>query len=332
MQKFLRWGRGGGHNALGTVNWGIKHIDLVEPNPTGVETIGKLFDEYLVSHDKYSVFHKTLEEYKTDKHYDIVIAEGFLSYLPNAKEICKKLMTFVSDGGVVVITCADDICIFIELIKRLIGQIIVRDAPTLHEKVEMLIPIFEPQLKKLRGVSRPAKDWIEDNIFNPAFSNGCQFSMLDALEAFKEFDLLGSSPRMFTDYSWYKDIWFDEKDDYRKQFLRKRMSLIMAGLPEQMLDEKDVEPLVESFADIKKLENRLESEGEISLISSILQEMSDISELVHKVLNKDFITVFDEITDIISELLKGNVPNFNKYPFFFSAFGRGLQYMSFMKP
>lgn len=64
-------------------------------------------------------------------------------------------------------------------------------------------------------MSRPAKDWVMDTIFNPSMYNNTM-SVVQAIDFFgSEYDILGASPNMFTDYSWYKDIWYDYKDDYK---------------------------------------------------------------------------------------------------------------------
>ena len=328
--EMLEIGPGGGHNALAPIHWGIGHIDMVEANPYGVEKIRSLYSEKEIPEDVYTVFNMKVEEFTPQKQYDLVVAEGFLGYVPNAREICLKLQDFTKTGGVVVITCSDDTCIFIELMKRLVGIYVTRDIEGLENKVNALIPVFKPQLEKLRGVSRPAKDWIEDNIFNPAFSNGCEFSVGDALEVFSDFDLLGSSPHIFTNYSWYKDIWYDELKSYKEQFWQKRMSFIMAGSEEEKLDGELSRRLVKLFSDAKKLENEYEISFDEKVIKSLLELLRSSVEDV-KCLGDRFVKIYDQIISVLTSLTQGRQPDMENYPEFFGAFGRGLQYMSFMK-
>lgn len=328
--EMLEVGPGGGHNALAPIHWGICHLDLVEPNHVGVAKIRKLFEEKQIEEARYSIYEERIEEFESTREYDVVIAEGFLGYVPNAAEICKKLGSLCRRGGVISITCSDDICIFPELMKRIAGWAMTSGIEKLDDKVKALIPVIKPQLDSLRGVSRPAKDWIEDNIFNPAFSNGYSFSMRDALEVFEGFDLLGASPSLFTDYSWYKDVWFDEKAEYLDQFNRKRMSLVMAGLNEQTPPEDHNEKLVWLFKTIKKLENDYEKTLDRTKITELYDLMS-ANEIAVECMDESFRKVFHESIDMIGDLEKGSTPDFGKYPALFKAFGRGLQYMSFMK-
>lgn len=326
----LEIGPGGGYNTLALFYFGVKHVDLVEPNSAGVENMKRLFCQQNIEADKYTIIDKSVEAFQSEKKYDLIFAEGFLSYLENSREICQKLGSMLKPGGVITITCADDACIFVELMKRLIGIVIAGTEKTLSDKVNKLIPVFEPQLKMLKGVSRPAKDWIEDNIFNPAFSNGYSFSIGDALDVFEAFEVLGQSPRMLTDYSWYKDVWFDEYEDYKRQFCKKRMTLVMAGLPEQILNEEKSAELSELFSRAKRLENEYEKSQDAQLLEELSELLIKGKDTV-SILNESFCSVYGEIVDAIDELKSGTAPELSKYPDFFGAFGRGLQYISFMK-
>ena len=112
-------------------------------------------------------------------------------------------------------------------------------------KVEYLTSVFAPQLARLKGVSRSPKEWVQDQILNPAAVNGTELTLIQAIAYFgDEFDVLGSSPRMFTDYSWYKDIAYDYKKDYQRQFERKRLSLLMAGTPEISVSAEQADNIV----------------------------------------------------------------------------------------
>ncbi len=149
--QMLEVGPGGGYNALAPLHWGVDHLDLVEPNPTGVEILKKLFEEHGIDGRRYTINNCAIEDFHTEKTYDIIVAEGFMQYVQNQKEICGLLALKLNVGGVLVITCADDVSGSIELMKRLIGRVISRDKGTLEDKVDLLIPIFEKQLAVLLG-------------------------------------------------------------------------------------------------------------------------------------------------------------------------------------
>ena len=199
--KILDVGPGNGYNTLAFFYWigtGVK-CDLVEANKLGIVNMKKLFQHYCINETMYEIFESKIENYQTDKKYDIIIAEGFLHFLDNQREVIERLKCLTNDDGIIVITSTDSVGLFVEVMKRLIAQIIVKDIPDHQMKVEKLTEIFEPQLHLLKGVSRPACDWVEDQLLNPALVNKNELTFLQAIEMFgKDYDVLGSSPHIFT--------------------------------------------------------------------------------------------------------------------------------------
>lgn len=136
-----------------------------------------------------------------------------------------KIANIVNDGGVVVVTCVDDISFFFDHLKRIVAARLIRDISDFQEKVSVLVEAFATHLATLKHASRPVEDWVIDLFLNPAVY-GNFFSIADCIEEFgDEFELLGSSPRMFTDYSWYKNINVDTRTSQLEQFKTKRQVL-----------------------------------------------------------------------------------------------------------
>lgn len=329
-KELLEVGPGGGVNTLAFFHWGIKHVDLVEPNHKGREDMCALFSQGGVPAGKYEIFQCAIENYSVNKKYDIIIAEGFLQHLPDNRKIINKLKELMADDGVIVITCTDGVCLFIEIMKRLLGQVMTKDIQGYEDKVSCLEKLFEPQLAKLQGVSRPAKDWVQDQILNPVLYDNA-LSMFDAINLFgEEYDVLGSSPNMFTDYSWYKDIWFNYKEDYKQQFREKRLSLLKANMPEKILLSQQVERIVEHFEDIRNLAKQYENTFDDQHLYDIGKRMHDMEDELKGVGN-DFMEVFYEIEAIIDGLQKKRTVDMEQFPHFFNSFGRTQQYMAFVK-
>lgn len=322
----------GGYNTLAFFHWNVKHVDIVEANPQGIADMQELFAKNNIVENQYTIYQDKIENYITNKKYDIVIAEGFLPYIYNQCEVINKLQDLTASEGIVVITCSDDVCMFIESMKRLIGISLVSAIDNYSEKVDYLSELFEPQLKKLRGVSRSAKDWIQDQILNPAGVNGMELSLLQAIEYFeKEFDILGSSPHMFTDYSWYKDIWYDYKKEYKEQFRKKRLNLLQANAPERVLPIEQSDRLAEYFVSIKNLAAKYEKTLEIDFINKIIEELGFVQKLSKQFLNDKFIIILQEIAQLLCCIQRNEKVAMENYPQFFGAFGRTQQYISFVK-
>ncbi len=328
-KKILEVGPGSGYNTLVFFEWGA-NMTLVEPNPTGIEEARNLFKKMRIDDEKYDFIHSKIEDYDTEEKYDVVIAEGFLDAMDNATEIIEKLKSLVKRGGVIVITCADDVCLFIETMKRLIAAIMTKGIVNYDEKVDYLVDFFAPQLENLKGMSRPVKDWVEDQMICKSFINGNSLSMAEAVIKFEDFYFLGSSQRLFTDYSWYKDIWYDEKHNILEQFRKKRLSLLMAGMDEVILDSGDVDELVIIFKEIRKLA----SDFEIQYDNRILNEIEKL--LLNLCTKADvfpigFRNVLWDIKNSIEEIIEGKDYDISKYTNFYQAFGRTQQYLAFEK-
>lgn len=330
--EMLEVGPAGGHNTLAFFHWGCRHVDLVEPNPRGIQDMKLLFSEQKIPVNKYSIFEYMIEEYDTDRKYDIIIAEGFLPYVYNQKAVIDKFKELVNSKGIIVITCVDKVGLFVERIKRLIGIALSQNIVTYEEKVRYLTDIFKPQLQKLRGMSKLPEDWVRDNILNPAVHSGVEFSLSHAIQYFREdFEVLGTSPQMFTDYSWSKDIWYDYKSDYLQQFDQKRLSFLMASIPEVIMPIDEANILTKCFEGIYDIVDEYEKMLELSKISDILQLMSSIEVAIQQRFDEEFVKVFYEIKDVLLCLYRGEKINMENYPHFFAAFGRTQQYISFVK-
>ena len=205
-----------------------------------------------------------------------------------------------------------------------------KDIKSYDEKVSYLVKIFTPQLKNLRGVSRPPKDWVQDQLLNPTGANGEYMSLAEATTLFgEEFYVLGSSPRIFTDYSWYKDIWFDTKQAIYDEFRQKNLSFLLAGSKEVILAPETADELVKLFTKA----NALAADYEHSLNDNILVKNTDLlSSMIPKLtdLSDEFKTIFEEIVIALKDAKENNI-DFAKYPNFSAAFGRSMQYIAFEK-
>lgn len=330
--ELLEVGPGGGYNTLAFFHWGCRHVDLAEANPKGIEDMQQLFAEQKISPDKYEIFPCEIEDYQTDKKYDIIIAEGFLPHIYNQEEVIEKLQKLVRPDGIIVITCDDAPCFFIEIMKRLVGAKLTETILEYDRKVEYLADFFAGQLARLKGVSRSPKEWVQDQMLAPTITNGKELTMGQAIDYFaEEFEVLGCSPQLFTDYSWYKDIWYDTNEHYRKEFCRKRLNLLMANMPEVSVPEEQAEILVKGFTRIKQYEAEYEKTLNGNEISKITEQMNSMEKILQQNFDDVFMNVFYEIKEVLSCIQQDKEIHMEDYPHFFSAFGKTQQYISFMR-
>ncbi len=337
-RRILEVGPGGGYNSLAFFKWGAV-VDFVEPNSRAHEELYEILLGYGIR--EWNLHNCMIESFNTETEYDLVIAEGFIHGVNNKREVISKLKSLVRDGGIIVITCVDDISCFFEILKRLIGAklIYVKGVTDFHNKVDILVQAFYSHFYSLKHASRFIEDYIMDNFLNPSLYTENLFSMGECLEEFADtFKLLGCSPSMFTEYSWYKDIEYNPIGSALKQFYEKRHLLMLYTLQESVRPVKDNEYLFIKAFEFRHIAGELErefykdspDEGMIRFymnkIIQILEEICDITQNIHPHIPDAIHEAIDLLTDRnINEIKISRAHEFAK------AFGRTQQYMSFVK-
>ena len=193
----LEVGPGSGFNSLYTASLGPSRYVLLEANPRGVDDIRQLFSRYPRLAERIEVI--PAAESAPDR---LALIAG----VPDPRMLLRTVARNTEPGGVLVITCIDAVSDFSEVLRRFIAQWLIDPARELAEHVEQLLPVFSPHLATLAGMNRRHDDWIVDNLLNPA-SIGPLLSIPDAIAALADqFDVFGASPRLLTDWRWYKAI------------------------------------------------------------------------------------------------------------------------------
>lgn len=209
-RRVLEVGPGGGFNALYTASLGPGRFTLIEGNPTGVEHMRSLFSDFPQWTENIEILLSRIEEYCPSEGFDFVFCEGLLSGVPNPEEVLKSLGDATAPGGVLIITCVDHLSHFPETLRRMFAQLVVSRDDDLDTKVEKILPMMEPHLATLIGMSRRRDDWVIDNLIHP----GSIIPLINIPEAVvilaNEFEFYAASPHFVTDWRWYKSIVGDE--------------------------------------------------------------------------------------------------------------------------
>lgn len=233
-KRIVEIGPGGGYNALAFFAWGA-HVDFVEPNQKAQDELPKLLSQYKVKKKQWRLFPCTVENFTSTSCYEVVVAEGFIPGLYERKRIVSKLRRLVMPGGIIVVTCVDELSFLFELIKRMIGRRLIwqKKVKDFDDRIALLSRAFASHLRSLKFASRPVKDWVTEIFFNPA-AYGKFFNIAECITEFgEEFELLGTSPDMFTDYSWYKDVSSDRRRSILDQYAMKRHILMWHKMGEK---------------------------------------------------------------------------------------------------
>ncbi len=304
------------------------HIDIVEPNEAGRIAVHKLFDENNVPINQYTLYSDTLESFRPQKKYDIIIAEQFLQHCTNWKECLHILRCCARQNSIIIITCADSIGLYVELMKRFVGRCMVRSFVRFEDKLEKLIELFADSLNLLTGMNKTRRTYIADMFFDNFILNGAQMNIVDAIEFFQEeFDVLGSSQNIFTDYSWYKDLDYNYIDEYKRQYLQKRHMFLFAGESEETIRSVEDNALLENA--IRKAIN-YEADCEKNGDKLDIDEWEKVTEEVNKGFKSDRLICFNtEFLEILKRIHRNEQVEFMDYPVFANSFGKSSQYISF---
>lgn len=326
--EVLEVGPGSGHNAIVTAGFKPRRFVLVEPNSTGFEAVTALFRDF--TDIPIEIHHTLLEDYAEPGLFDIVLCEGLVSGLDNKEAFLDQLDARVAPGGVLVITCYDSVSMLFESLRRLIGKILIRDATGIEDRIDILTQAFGSHLATLKGMTRPPRDWVLDNLLAPpVFNVKDYFSVGQAIRFFADrYYFYQSSPSFLPNYTWYKELSSNPAEyngNYIEQFRANQHNLVhyQQECPSPRAGELNIE-LENGCSDLAWLaqQDRVENRVVVELLGRIRRNLGQHSMATAAL---DEVMVLFETNEFAPEKIAAN------YPAFRGAFGRGMQYVSLVK-
>lgn len=204
-QSVLEFGPGFGENAIFPLLQNPSRYLLVDSNKNCLDKTRDKLTPYCTSETLLEYQLSSIEAFDSEEYFDLVICESVIPREPQPEKMLAKVAKHVSVGGMLVITCQDSVSTFAELLRRLIALMVVAPEASLEQKLEQILPLFEPHLKTINGMTRSCEDWILDNLLRPW--EEVSFSIPDAIHTLKDqFDIHGSSPQFISDSRWYRTI------------------------------------------------------------------------------------------------------------------------------
>jgi len=196
--------------------------------------------------------------------------------------------------------------------------------------MEILKPIFIPHLASLKNMSRPVDDWILDSVIQPIIGN--LMSIQEAVATLEsEFDIYGSSPKFFTDWRWYKAI-LEDNNRYNE------IAINLANVnTHNLLDYRftvgpqsiEVNSKIRGLCDaVFGLLKKFEVNQSMSYLEELNENLENLCGIV-KVYSPATAASIQNFTGAVEYyLLHKHFPELKEFvPFF----GRGTQYLSFMR-
>lgn len=325
-KKILEIGPGGGYNALVTATFKPKKYVLIEPNSTGFSELKRKFEASDINENVE--FHNCLlEEFTCKEKFDVVLCEGLVQGLPNRNEFLSLLSSFVKEEGVLVITVADEISMFFEILRRYLANELIKNETDFEKQIEILVRAFSPHLDTLKGMTRRYDDWCADLLCDAIYNH--TFSVADAIAFFQnEYFFYGASPNIFQDFRWYKALPnepFDYNANYLKQFNKNRHNFINSHCIYESRDEGKNLELSLTCKELIAVIKSLEKEDNVYNYT-VLKDALERLETNVKSLGLE--TAIQEVRALVGRV---NVETVAKMKQLAPLFGRGQIFVSFVK-
>ncbi|MEM6750377.1 MAG: methyltransferase domain-containing protein [Planctomycetota bacterium] len=225
-KSIIEFGPGTGQNARHLASLSPARLTLIDGNAASVEASRASLSASALPAERWAVVEREFEHVDPDPSYDLVLCEGVTNIQDDPAALIRHLGRFAAAGGVVVTTCVDAVSFFPENLRRLMGRTLDDPTAPLDERVRRLMPVFQPHLDSLRGMSRRPEDWLLDVVLAPRLGGFVSMDRAIDLLAEQGFEAHGMSPRFWRDGRWYKAIGGDWNDHARASVLRSAHNLL----------------------------------------------------------------------------------------------------------
>ncbi len=208
----LEFGCNSGENSLVLASFGA-NLTLVEANEQVLPRLKENFKRRNLENQITSLINGGIENFESDRLYDIVLAEGFLFTLPNRDDMVQKICDLLVPGGIGIISFNDRYGGLLEMIKKMLlyrsCQLEKVSNIQSHRSLGLSKKFFKKQYDELNA-SRPFEAWWRDVLINPFYE--CEYfwsfpEILSLLERGNA-EVYSSSP-LWTSYdhfNWYKNV------------------------------------------------------------------------------------------------------------------------------
>lgn len=332
-KKILEFGPGCGHNSRFFLEYFPAQFTLVDGFAEALGRAEILLRPLCPKESAMRFVVSPIESYHDEMLYDLVLCEAILPIQqPKPDVTLRAVANHVTAHGLLVITCADAISLFPEMIRRIMGQHITRHTQNVTQKIQILTPFFAPHFAQLQGMQRSIEDWIADMVLPPYF--GPLFSIEEAILCLPDFDVYQSSPHFIADWRWYRQIPSQEQcwnqhalhafHTLRHNFLDYRYTYPMRSLKENA----DLDSLAQNIFKCRVQQNASNSE---EILEDCIQTVLAMSKNLGNEHGPYPATsmALQDLARALRAMLQGSTnPDCG---LFTHVFGKGQQFMSFIK-
>lgn len=317
--EILEFGPSSGDNAIILAREGTKFY-FCEPLDYLVEQLKKNFASHGLTDQIIGIDVKGVEDFSHNKKYPIVIAEGFVHFLDDTNGSCEKMLNYVEDEGLLLISIVSAPGTFIEYFKRFFIKLVSFKAQE-EDELQIAKGIFKDEFDKINH-SRSFDQWAFDTISNPLYKPSNFTDLIDLLESLPKNILLHSSwPNVDSPdtFRWHKNIESNESfrkhsiEGYTKRFHHYITGEVFSNGRAPLMDVKEGTRLRELYLEfINGIEEFIENKNnDISLLVLKINEITNFLGTVPEA--KSLSLLMSDVKKLLEETFSANESNIRFY-------------------
>lgn len=209
-KEVLEVGPASGENALVLAMLGA-NLTLVEPNEHTRPGLLPLFERFGLRDRVREVSAETIDAFKSERTFDLVVAEGFVDTLADRERAIERLCELASAGGIVSVTRHEAVGMLVEFVKKATYARAVRVGGPGDDKERIAIAedLFAEDYARIPA-SRPFQTWWKDNLDSPVVNEYLLWPFEEMLATFRAggCGYHASHPNYVErdTLRWYKDV------------------------------------------------------------------------------------------------------------------------------
>ncbi len=333
-KRIIEFGPGGGYNATAIAHFEPESYVFVDAAKASLQELSRKSSAGLFGNVAVKIVESNIFDYSDTQSFDLVVVEGVVPGQTKPAEMLRHVGSFVRPNGHLVTTTTSATSLLSEVCRRLFRPFISFNRKSFDDQLVLSEKIFESHLKSLGTKTRPTRDWVLDSILHD-WESGAKviFSMVDASQSLgADFDFFGSSPKFLVDDRFYKKI--DRSAENSNNLLVKQfptLSLALLDYRVSFLDTLgsaqglDIEGLCTVLFDTQI---KIIGENSYDKLDDFFYYLRKVEALLPEVSTPTTLAIDEFIRNFQLMIDKNNSVDF---PTFSRWWGRGQQYVSFMR-
>lgn len=326
---------GTGQNSLYLAHLQPAILVLLEPNATAVDKLRATYDAFTLPHVSPEIVTDTLEEFTPQRQFDIVLCENWLGTPEHELALLRKLGDSVAEGGVLVVTTVAPLGFVPNLLRRFLAGWLISPTMTFEEQTSLLVEAFTPHLATLGSMTRSVRDWVQDNMLNPAYFGLC-LSIPKVVEQLRSnFDALGTTPSFEEDWRWFKSLAGASRrmnEHFLDEYWRKSHCFFdhrMPAQPSEIENNRQLEQLAyDILAAVEACEHAEDAATKTAASSVVLNLVRCLRDRIGDGASADALLEFMDVAKQAPSLSVEAVAGMKTFG---SLFGRETVYLSLLK-